>query len=187
MKPLTGVASVVGILCLLALTGCEGLRDPVPPTPVKRDPVETAPADPPLSEILKDLKPKQADLPELPKGAGPIDDDAPDELVPTERGLYYRILRKSNGRKPTLENSVVAHYRGWLDDGTQFDSSYDRGQPSPFMLSGVIPRWIEGLQLIGEGGMIELEVPGRMAYPEGRPGIPPNSTLHFIVEIKEVK
>src|SRR5579872_1078140 len=175
MKSLTGVSGVVCSLLILGLTSCEGLKEPATAKP---DPVATAPAEISAAEPPKDLKPKEADLPELPKGAGEIDADAPKELTPTESGLYYRILRKSDGTRPKASNTVLAHYKGWLDSGTQFDSSYDRGEPTEFPLNGVIKGWTEGLQLIGEGGMIELEIPGRLGYPEGRPGIPPNATLH---------
>ena len=103
--------------------------------------------------------------------------------------MYYRILRTSDGRKPEASNTVVAHYRGTLDNGIQFDSSYDRHEPTSFPLNGVIKGWTEGLQLIGEGGMIELEIPGKLGYgPTGHgPTIPPNATLHFLLELKQVK
>ncbi len=82
------------------------------------------------------------------------------------------------------------HYRGTLDDGKTFDSSYGKtGGAITFPLSGVIKGWTEGLQLIGEGGMIELEIPSELGY--GKVGIsgtiPPDATLHFIVELLEVK
>ena len=184
MKAITGIAAVVGILLFFGLAGCEGLKDPPTSQP---DLVAKALAEPSSPEPPQDLKPKQAELPELPTGAGQIDADAPKELTPTATGLYYRILRKSDGRRPKVSDTVLAHYKGWLDDGKQFDSSYDHGKPSEFPLTGVIKGWTEGLQLIGEGGMIELEIPGKLAYPQGRPGIPPNATLHFIVELKEVR
>lgn len=185
MKWRIGNAFLAGVILCVGVTGCEGLKDP---STSKPDPVAKAPAEPNgQSEPLQDLKPKAVGMPTLPKGAGKVDDDAPEEMTPTSTGLYYRILRKSDGRKPTATDNVVAHYKGWLDDGTQFDSSYDRGKPTPFGLDQVIKGWTEGLQLIGEGGMIELEIPGRLGYPQGRPGIPPMATLHFVVELKEVK
>jgi len=186
MKSMIGILSLAGVALSFGLTGCEGLKDPATSKP---DPVAKAPADPASHRPMppRDLKPKNVGMPALPKGAGPVDDDAPEELTPSASGLYYRILRKSDGRKPTAANTVVANYKGWLDDGKQFDSSYDRGEPSEFSLRQVIKGWTEGLQLIGEGGMIELEIPGDLAYPDGRPGIPPMSTLHFIIELKEVK
>lgn len=127
-------------------------------------------------------------FPVLPPGAGAIDADAPKEFTETSSGLRYRILRESEGKKPKASSNVVAHYVGWVDNGTKFDSSYDRHMPAPFPLDGVIRGWTEGLQLIGEGGMIELEIPGKLGYPEGRPPvIAPNATLHFLVELKQVR
>jgi FKBP-type peptidyl-prolyl cis-trans isomerase FkpA len=172
---------------MLTFCGCEGLRDPVP---ASRDPVPTVKPDatPQADPASLNLKPKNAALPKLPPGAGPMDDDAPEELTPTPTGLYYRILRKSEGVKPKPADDVLAHYKGWLDDGKQFDSSYDRGEPTPFPLSSVIAGWTEGLQLIGEGGMIELDIPYERGYGEygQRPKIPPRAQLHFIVELVKV-
>ncbi len=120
---------------------------------------------------------------------GPQDPDAPDEFTTTNSGLKYRILRKGTGAKPSSADSVKAHYKGWLDDGTVFDSSYKRREPTSFPLLNVVPGWTEGLQYVREGGMIELEIPGDLGYgASGRPPkIPPNATLHFIVELLEVE
>lgn len=120
---------------------------------------------------------------------GPVDADAPEEFTTTASGLKYRIRRKSDGKKPKASDSVVAHYRGWLDDGKEFDSSYKRNEPTPFPLNGVIGGWTEGLQLIGEGGMIELEIPSDLGYGDRGfpPDIPPAATLHFIVELVKVQ
>ena len=120
--------------------------------------------------------------------SGAADIDAPKEFTETASGLKYRILRQSDGQKPVAADTVLAHYAGWLDDGSEFDSSYSRGAPTDFPLSGVIPGWTEGLQLIGKGGMIELEIPSNLGYgPRGMPGaIPPNATLHFKVELIDI-
>ena len=120
---------------------------------------------------------------------GPDDKDAPQEFTQTKSGLQYRILRKSAGRKPTAKDTVAVHYKGWLDNGKEFDSSYKRGELTTFPLNGVIPGWTEGLQLVGEGGKIELLIPSHLGYGKaGHPGaIPPDATLHFIVELKKVK
>jgi len=125
----------------------------------------------------------------LRKGTGPMDKDAPTEFQMTASGLRYRVLRKSNGRKPVGRNTVTVNYRGWLDSGKAFDSSYDRGEPISFPLNGVIAGWTEGMQLIGEGGMIELWIPARLGYgAQGSGGaVPPDATLHFIVELLKVK
>lgn len=126
-------------------------------------------------------------------GCGPrrgplaIDADAPQEFETTESGLKYRILRKSNGPKPTASDSVTVDYTGKLDDGSVFDSSYNRNKPISFRLDSVVPGWTEGLQLVGEGGMIELEIPPILGYAgQSLPGIPPNSTLHFRVELHQI-
>jgi FKBP-type peptidyl-prolyl cis-trans isomerase len=129
---------------------------------------------------------------------GPSDPDAPEEFNATETGLKFRILRKSDGTKPKAADSVTVHYRGWLDDGTIFDSSYtgdatgkpgqsERG-PTSFPLGNVIKGWTEGLQLVGEGGKIELEIPSELGYGErgSPPEIPPGARLHFVVELLKV-
>ena len=120
---------------------------------------------------------------------GKVDDDAPEEFTTTKSGLKYRIRRKSDGTKPTAADTVQVHYKGWLEGGKVFDSSYERGAPISFPLANVIKGWTEGMQLIGEGGMIELDVPYELAYGErGRPPvIPAKAQLHFLVELLEVK
>ena len=121
---------------------------------------------------------------------GKIDADAPREFSETASGLKYRVLRKSDGRKPTAQDAVEVHYKGWLDDKTIFDSSYRRGKTVSFPLSRVIPGWTEGMQLVGEGGMIELLIPYQLGYGErGTPGgpIPPRAQLHFVVELVAIK
>ncbi len=86
---------------------------------------------------------------------GAIDADASTEFKQTESGLKYRILRASEKRKPKATDTVTVHYKGWLDNEKIFDSSYRRGSTTSFPLNQVIPGWTEGLQLVGEGGMIE--------------------------------
>ncbi len=117
-----------------------------------------------------------------------IDADAPTEFTTTESGLKYRILRKSDGRKPRSSDYVTVDYSGWLDNGSIFDSSYNRRESTGFSLGSVVPGWTEGLQHVSEGGMIELEFPASLGYgSQGRPGIPPNSTLHFKVELHKIR
>jgi len=132
---------------------------------------------------------KEAPLPQLPEGAGKIDSDAPKSFSKTSSGLEYRILRKGTGAKPKATDEVRVNYHGWLDDGKVFDSSYKRREPAEFPLNGVIKGWTEGLQLVGEGGMIELQIPYNLAYGEnGRPPvIPPKARLHFLVELLKVQ
>jgi FKBP-type peptidyl-prolyl cis-trans isomerase len=119
----------------------------------------------------------------------------PKDFQTTPSGLKHKIVREGDdSTKPSVGETVLVHYKGWLDDGTIFDSSYDRGEPLSFPLKGgpggVIDGWVEGLQLIGEGGEVELEIPGDLGYgPQGMPpaGIGPNATLHFKVELIEVR
>ncbi|MEZ6050720.1 MAG: FKBP-type peptidyl-prolyl cis-trans isomerase [Planctomycetaceae bacterium] len=132
-----------------------------------------------LVELIRVIPPPEPVVP------GSADPDAPEEFTSTTSGLKYRILRKGNDKKPSLANKVRVHYRGWLDNGATFDSSYDRGEPASFVLSLVVPAWGEALPLVGEGGMIELEVPSHLGYgTKGSPPvIPPNATLHFLIEL----
>ncbi|MBL8810456.1 MAG: FKBP-type peptidyl-prolyl cis-trans isomerase [Planctomycetaceae bacterium] len=129
------------------------------------------------------------DKPSLQNGCGPMDSDAAKEFQETASGLRYRVLRASNGRKPLAANTVKVNYRGWLDNGRQFDSSYDRGEPIEFPLNQVVAGWTEGMQLVGEGGMIELWIPSELGYgAKGSPGaVPPNADLHFVVELLQIK
>jgi FKBP-type peptidyl-prolyl cis-trans isomerase len=128
-------------------------------------------------------------LPKMPEGAGQPDANAPMTFTKTPSGLQYRILRQGAGAKPKATNRVRVNYHGWLDDGKVFDSSYQRREPISFGLNQVIPGWTEGMQLVGEGGMIELWIPSNLGYgARGAPGaIPPNATLHFLVELLQVQ
>lgn len=128
------------------------------------------------------------DRPELQVGTGAMDTGVTPEFLKTDSGLRYRILRFSDGKKPTASSTVSVKYRGWLSNGNVFDSSYEQGKPTTFPLQNVIAGWTEGMQLVGRGGMIELWVPSRLGYGEGgSPGsIPAHSTLHFIIELVSV-
>ena len=116
--------------------------------------------EPRIAELLEGIIP----YPDLPKRAGKIDKDAAHTFHETESGLKYRILRKGTGNAPAPADKVIVDYKGWLDDGTAFDASYDREDSTKFPLNAVIAGWTEGLQLISEGGMIELEIPARLGY-----------------------
>jgi FKBP-type peptidyl-prolyl cis-trans isomerase len=90
---------------------------------------------------------------------------------------------------PKATDKVKVNYHGWLDGGKVFDSSYDRKSPISFPLNRVIKGWTEGMQLVGEGGMIELEIPSTLGYGAGGvPGtIPGGATLHFLVELLKIE
>lgn len=104
-------------------------------------------------------------------------------------GVQYTIEKKGSGKRPTLDNSVVAHYRGTLIDGTEFDSSYTRGQPATFPVSGVIKGWQEVLQLMQIGAKWKVFIPPVLAYGErgAGPNIGPNETLIFDIELIDIK
>ena len=109
-------------------------------------------------------------------------------VVTTKSGLQYEVLTEGKGPKPTAEDTVQVHYRGTLTDGTEFDSSYKRGEPVTFGVGQVIPGWTEALQLMPVGSKWKLFIPSDLAYGErGRPGIPPNSTLQFDIELVSIK
>ena len=105
----------------------------------------------------------------------------------TDSGLQYKIVEPGNDVKPTAQDTVWVKYKGTLIDGKVFDETPEDGDAVHFPLNGVVAGWTEGLQLIGEGGEIELYVPADLAYGEqGRPGIDPNSTLIFNVKLEKV-
>ncbi|MDE3057050.1 MAG: FKBP-type peptidyl-prolyl cis-trans isomerase [Bacteroidota bacterium] len=112
-----------------------------------------------------------------------------DSVVTMPDGLQYKILREGTGKMPTKSDTVVVNYQGRLIDGTVFDDSYQRGEPVTFPLGGVIPGWIEALQLMKEGSKWELYIPSELAYGERGAGqhIGPNEALIFDVELLKVK
>ena len=104
-------------------------------------------------------------------------------------GLQYKVISSGSGASPKPESMVEVHYKGTLIDGTEFDSSYKRGEPASFPVGGVIPGWTEALQLMQEGAKWELVIPPALAYGErgAPPVIPPNSALVFEVELLKIK
>jgi FKBP-type peptidyl-prolyl cis-trans isomerase FkpA len=110
------------------------------------------------------------------------------KVITTASGLQYEVLTEGTGPSPSATDQVSVHYAGTLLDGTEFDSSYKRGQPATFPLNRVIPGWTEGVQLMNVGAKYKFTIPGDLAYgAAGIPGtIPPNSTLIFEVELLEI-
>jgi FKBP-type peptidyl-prolyl cis-trans isomerase len=104
-------------------------------------------------------------------------------------GLQYKILKAGNGPKPAATDSVVCNYRGTLLDGTEFDSSYKRGQPATLPISGVIKGWTEAMQLMPVGSKWQLFIPADLAYGNRAPSpeIGPNATLIFEVELLSIQ
>jgi FKBP-type peptidyl-prolyl cis-trans isomerase FklB len=110
-------------------------------------------------------------------------------VVVTESGLQYKEVVSGEGEIPASDKTVVVHYKGTLIDGTVFDSSYDRGEPAEFPVTGVIPGWVEALQLMNVGDKFELTIPSDLAYGPRGSGqtIGPDATLLFDVELLEIK
>jgi len=106
-------------------------------------------------------------------------------VVTTDSGLQYKVLVEGTGDRPTAEDVVQVNYRGTLIDGTEFDSSYERGEPAEFPVTGVIPGWTEALQLMREGAKWEIYVPAELAYGSRGAGsvIGPDAVLIFEVEL----
>jgi FKBP-type peptidyl-prolyl cis-trans isomerase FklB len=114
---------------------------------------------------------------------------AKDGVITLPSGLQYKVLTEGTGPKPAATDSVVCNYRGTLINGTEFDSSYKRGQPATFPVSGVIKGWTEALQLMTVGSKWQLFVPAELAYGErgGGPVIGPGATLIFEVELISIQ
>ena len=106
----------------------------------------------------------------------------------TASGLQYKVLKEGNGQQPKASDTVTVNYRGTLLDGTEFDSSYKRGEAATFPVSGVIKGWTEALQMMKVGSKYQLFIPPNLAYGEqARGSIPPNALLTFEVELLRIK
>jgi len=106
----------------------------------------------------------------------------------TPSGLQYKVLKEGTGRTPKATDTVSVNYRGTFVDGKEFDSSEKHGGPASFPVNKVIKGWTEALQLMKEGGKLQLFIPAELAYGANPPpGIPPNSTLLFDVELLTIK
>ncbi|HET6148275.1 MAG TPA: FKBP-type peptidyl-prolyl cis-trans isomerase [Polyangia bacterium] len=128
---------------------------------------------------------KAAAAPEVPKDVAA----APKNAKKTSSGIAYKVLKHGTGTQhPTAGNTVEVHYSGWTTDGKMFDSSVTRGQPATFPLSGVIPGWTEGVQLMVVGDKTRFWIPGKLAYGDQptRPGAPAGM-LVFDIELLSIK
>lgn len=160
MKYATCIAVFVGIVAVGFTTGCEGKKAAEAP----KAEGSTAAGD-------------------AAKGQ-----EAGGKVVTTASGLKYEVIIPGTGKSPTLNDSVTVNYRGTLTNGTEFDSSYKRGKPATFPVSGVIKGWTEALQLMQEGAKWKLTIPPDLAYGSRGAGgaIGPNETLIFEVELLKV-
>src|SRR5207253_3128387 len=145
-----------------------------------------------MTTFEKDMQQKQKAAGEKNKtdGAKFIEENKKKEGVKTTAsGLQYKVVKEGTGPQPKATDMVTVNYRGTLIDGTEFDSSYKRGQPATFPLNGVIKGWTEAVQLMKVGSKYQLFVPSNLAYGERSvgPDIAPNATLIFEVELLDVK
>jgi FKBP-type peptidyl-prolyl cis-trans isomerase FkpA len=129
-------------------------------------------------------------VPAFAAGNEAIDKAAKEKgAVKTKSGMVYQSLKEGTGKSPTAASTVEVNYRGTLTNGTEFDSSYKRKQSISFPLTGVIPCWTEGVQLMKVGGKAKLVCPPELAYGSRGAGsaVPPNATLIFEVELLNIK
>jgi FKBP-type peptidyl-prolyl cis-trans isomerase len=149
-----------------------------------------------LTEAQNDLRKKQQEKMQQAGETNKKEGDAflvsnktKDGVVTLPSGLQYKILTPGTGAKPKASDSVICNYRGTLINGTEFDSSYKRGQPATFPVSGVIKGWTEALQLMPVGSKWQLFVPSDLAYGDHAQGadIGPNATLIFEVELLSIQ
>ena len=149
-----------------------------------------------LTKLQTDLRARQEvamqEAGEINKKAGDdflAQNKTKDGVVALPDGLQYKILKEGNGPKPAATDSVVCNYRGTLIDGTEFDSSYKRGQPATFPVNGVIKGWTEAVQLMPVGSKWQLFVPADLAYGNrgAGPDIGPDATLIFEVELLSIQ
>ncbi len=145
-----------------------------------------------MATFQKEMMAKQAETGKKNKERGEafLAENKKKEGVKTlPSGLQYKVIKAGTGKKPKLSDTVTTHYRGTLIDGTEFDSSYKRGQPATFPVSGVVPGWTEALQLMEEGAKWQLFIPPNLAYGERSAGgvIGPNETLIFEIELISIQ
>jgi FKBP-type peptidyl-prolyl cis-trans isomerase FklB len=145
-----------------------------------------------MATFEKDMEQKQKAAGEknAAEGAKFLEENKKKEGVKTTgSGLQYKVLKQGSGAQPKESDTVTVNYRGTLINGTEFDSSYKRGQSATFPLSGVIKGWTEGLQLMKVGSKYQLFVPPNLGYGDRAvgPDISPNSTLIFEVELLDIK
>jgi FKBP-type peptidyl-prolyl cis-trans isomerase len=149
-----------------------------------------------LSRLQSELKTKQAALLGERAAKSKADSEAflaankvKEGVITLESGLQYRILKAGDGKKPTVNDTVVCHYRGTLIDGTEFDSSYKRAQPATLTVRKLVKGWTEALQLMPVGSKWQIVIPASLGYGErgSGKGIGPNAALIFDVELLAIQ
>lgn len=141
-----------------------------------------------LRGVQEQKRKEQADKNKKEGDAFLTDNKKKEGVITLPSGLQYKVIKPGAGDLPKATDTVTTHYRGTLLDGTEFDSSLKKNEPQTFPVTGVIKGWQEALQLMKAGSKWQLFIPGELAYGErGRPGIPPNATLIFEIELISIK
>ena len=177
-------AGPFALVALASLAGCGKKPDDSKTSPSSSASAKTASAASSFPQLNTPPPPHKPDpIPPPPDVAA-----APADAQKTASGLATKVLTKGSGTThPAASDTVKVNYTGWTTDGQMFDSSIPRGQPASFGVTGVIPGWTEGLQLMTVGEKRRMWIPANLAYgPRGMPGIAPNSALTFDVELLDV-
>ena len=145
-----------------------------------------------MTNLEKDMESKQKEASQKNASDGEkflAENKKKEGVKTTASGLQYKVIKEGTGPQPKGTDTVTVNYRGTLIDGTEFDSSYKRGQPATFPLNAVIKGWTEGLQLMKVGSKYQIFIPASLGYGERGAGadIGPNSTLIFEVELMDTK
>jgi len=145
-----------------------------------------------MTNLEKDMESKQKEASQKNASDGEkflAENKKKEGVKTTASGLQYKVIKEGTGPQPKATDTVTVNYRGTLIDGTEFDSSYKRGQPATFPLNAVIKGWTEGLQLMKVGSKYQIFIPASLGYGERGAGadIGPNSTLIFEVELMDAK
>ena len=145
-----------------------------------------------MTNLEKDMEGKQKEASQKNASDGEkflAENKKKEGVKTTASGLQYKVIKEGTGPQPKATDTVTVNYRGTLIDGTEFDSSYKRGQPATFPLNAVIKGWTEGLQLMKVGSKYQIFIPASLGYGERGAGadIGPNSTLIFEVELMDAK
>jgi len=166
----------------------EGLKDAFAKAEyaVSREDIQAA-----FDHVTQKMQKQQADKSKAVIEAGEAylkENSQKEQVTITESGLQYEVITQGTGDIPSLDSKVKTHYHGTLIDGTVFDSSYNRGEPAEFPVSGVIAGWTEALQLMPVGSKWKLTIPYALAYGEQGAGgaIGPCETLVFDIELLEI-
>ncbi|MBA3065249.1 FKBP-type peptidyl-prolyl cis-trans isomerase [bacterium] len=148
-----------------------------------------------MQELSEELQKRQSEISRESAGKNKTEGEeflkmnlSKEGVKTTASGLQYKVIKKGTGAAPTKNDTVTVNYSGTLIDGTEFDSSYKRGQPATFPVGGVIRGWTEALQLMKAGAKYELFIPSELGYGERGSGrtIGPNAVLIFTVELISV-